>query len=622
MASLCALSFACALIYARANPAAGYFMTLTRLHELGLGGLVGVWGAGRALAIPADGLSLGTDSRSHRAPGRARRTLAATAGVLAIGGSGFIYSPRLPFPGAAALVPALGAAAVIVAGEGVTSTHALAGALAHPWLQYVGDISYSLYLAHWPVVVMYPYMTGRPVDGFAADGVMAAMISFALAHGCKLLWENRFRGHVQGKRERGMHSGLAPTYGAVCAQAAPPICHIGSIRTFTSLRLASSLRQSPLVGALLMTALMTTATLVTSSMLYHESEPQTTAVPATESEGITSIGAAPFLLNSSAAAATQANVKGCADFFGINASHPYPGAEVAVRGCQALNDLPISAALASMNDARHGRVHGKPYPNAIEAFSRRSATPQRHIYLMGDSHAYDWVAPLKVVGSKLGLNVTVRAKPSCPPTLTALGKGPGPHACQQWVAESIDMAVRERPLAVVFIAYTNYDWAKTSDAMNSSDDTALAAGAVPAAGLPRRGSAVADGVVLAAERVVAAGIPVLYVKSTPVMQVSVPDCLAKEAARTPGSANLTACSTDKRNGLGKGGPVDMAAVMYPMMRRLSFDDVFCPNDTCPPVIGNVVVYRDRHHLTKGFALSLVRSLEQKLVEAAPHLKQT
>jgi len=41
--TLCGLSFVASLYYAHANPAAGYFMTLTRLHELGLGGLLAVW---------------------------------------------------------------------------------------------------------------------------------------------------------------------------------------------------------------------------------------------------------------------------------------------------------------------------------------------------------------------------------------------------------------------------------------------------------------------------------------------------------------------------------------------------------------------------------------------------
>ena len=57
---------------------------------------------------------------------------------------------------------------------------------------------------------------------------------------------------------------------------------------------------------------------------------------------------------------------------------------------------------------------------------------------------------------------------------------------------------------------------------------------------------VAEGVVQAAKRIIAADIPVLYIKTTPVMDEHVPDCLAKEVARNPGSADLSACSVDKK----------------------------------------------------------------------------
>ena len=55
------------------------------------------------------------------------------------------------------------------------------------------------------------------------------------------------------------------------------------------------------------------------------------------------------------------------------------------------------------------------------------------------------------------------------------------------------------------------------------------------------------------------------------------------------------------------------------MRQMSFDNIFCPNGTCSGVIGNVVVYRDEHHLTTAFARSLAPILEQKLLEVAPHM---
>ena len=171
------------------------------------------------------------------------------------------------------------------------------------------------------------------------------------------------------------------------------------------------------------------------------------------------------------------------------------------------------------------------------------------------------------------------------------------------MAESIDRAVRERPLAIVFVSYSAYVATETPALIKSFNV-----------------NTVARGVVQAAKRIISADIPVLCIMTTPLMNEHIPDCLAKEVARYPGSANLSACSVDKRRGIKKSSPVDDAASVFPIMRGLSLDDFFCPNSTCLPVIGNVVVYRDMHHLTKGYALSLAPVLEQKLVEAAPHLK--
>ena len=611
MVSLCAISVAYAIFYTRVSPAAGYFMTLTRLHELGLGGLVGVWAAVAAGARPkAAGLPQSVKAPADPCVGPIQvrpygRTLAAAAGLLTIGGSGFLYSPRLPFPGAAALVPALGAVGVIVAGEG-GGTHALAPHLAHPWLQYIGDISYSLYLAHWPVVVVYPYMTGRPVDGNMGDGVLAVLVSLALAHGCKRFWEDRFRSHAVDQA-----GGKGGTLLSMLPGKEDGGQDIVS-RPFGKLAdLLCSFRRHPVVDALFMTALMTAATMTAAFTLHHQSQ----IVRAHTGAGSDLLAmnatkpANPVLLNSSAAAAPHhhqanlANQERCIDFFGTNASNPFPGAEAVLRGCPVLNDLPISDALAHMNDAATGRVHGRPHPNGRETLPRKPATPRGHVLVMGDSHAMDWSAPIALAGEWLGFTVKNRAKGRCAPSLVPFGKNPVHLPCVQWVAEGIDMAVRERPLAVVFVAFSDYD---TPDppAYNKSFNI----------------TPVADGVVQAAKRIIAADIPVLYIKTTPVMDELVPDCLAKEVARNPGSVDLSACSVDKKKGIKKNSPVDEAASVFPMMRGLSFDDYFCPNNTCSPVIGNVVVYRDRHHLTKKYALSLAPALEEKLVEAALHLK--
>ena len=230
--------------------------------------------------------------------------------------------------------------------------------------------------------------------------------------------------------------------------------------------------------------------------------------------------------------------------------------------------------------------------------------------MIGDSHARDWVHAFEVVSKRLAFNVTSRVKMSCPPTLTALRKWNEQQEkctpyleCQQWTAKSIKLIIKAKPLAVVFIAYQKYIPIGVPGTINIYN-----------------GTEVADGVVQVAEQLIAADIPVLCIKATPIMPEPMPDCLAKEVRRNnAGGGSTPACSILKQQGLALASPGDMAASMYPMMRQMSFDNIFCPNGTCSGVIGNVVVYRDEHHLTTAFARSLAPILEQKLLEVAPHM---
>jgi len=125
--------------------------------------------------------------------------LISVVGLLLILAAVFGYSHETSFPGLAALLPCIGAAFVIAAGQRRTS---FAGRLlSRRPLVFTGLISYSLYLWHWPVLVFATLWVGRRLSAWEGAGL--AIGSFLLAI---LSWryiERPFRGK-SGVLSRGM----------------------------------------------------------------------------------------------------------------------------------------------------------------------------------------------------------------------------------------------------------------------------------------------------------------------------------------------------------------------------------------------------------------------------------
>jgi hypothetical protein len=99
----------------------------------------------------------------------------------------FVYDKNTVFPGANALLPVAGAALCIVAGQ----ARYLGFVLRNRAAVFVGLISYSLYLVHWPLIVFYKYYVYRPL--VLLDQVGLLLMSFVLAYGLYRGIENRFR---------------------------------------------------------------------------------------------------------------------------------------------------------------------------------------------------------------------------------------------------------------------------------------------------------------------------------------------------------------------------------------------------------------------------------------------
>ncbi|MFZ2241171.1 MAG: acyltransferase [Gordonia amarae] len=125
-------SYAHSIVLTADNATAAFYSPFTRFWELAIGCLVAVAEpyVARRLAAPI-------------------ATAIGWAGMIAVAVS-VVRMSEDGFPGAIAAVPVLGAAAVIVAGT-VPGRTGPATVLGMTVPRYVGDISYSLYLVHWPI---------------------------------------------------------------------------------------------------------------------------------------------------------------------------------------------------------------------------------------------------------------------------------------------------------------------------------------------------------------------------------------------------------------------------------------------------------------------------------------
>ncbi len=139
-----------------------FFSLPTRAWELALGGLLAALG-GRLSRVP-----------------QFFSVLLGWVGLGSVIWSGVFTKATSPFPSWPALTPTIGAALIIIGGSRAstfTPTRLLSGGL----FQFFGKISYSLYLWHWPLLVIPIAINNGPLNIYEHSGLAIAAIPFAYA---------------------------------------------------------------------------------------------------------------------------------------------------------------------------------------------------------------------------------------------------------------------------------------------------------------------------------------------------------------------------------------------------------------------------------------------------------
>jgi peptidoglycan/LPS O-acetylase OafA/YrhL len=175
-----------------ANPRSAYFITTTRIWELGLGGLLAVW----VVTLRRKSVVLSQGARAG----------VAWLGFAMIAWAAVTYNVHTPFPSWRALLPVLGTVLVIGAAAG-PQRWSPGSLLAPRPVQWMGDVSYSVYLWHWPIIVLLPVVSGGRLGWL--DKLVVVLTTLLLAGFTKTYVEDFFRSPAWNRRLRLTYLGAA-----------------------------------------------------------------------------------------------------------------------------------------------------------------------------------------------------------------------------------------------------------------------------------------------------------------------------------------------------------------------------------------------------------------------------
>lgn len=236
---ICVASFTSAVWLTAVRQPSAFFLLPPRAWELGAGGLLAI------------ALRLGLRVRPRM------RNALALLGAAAVVLPTLRYGAATVFPGWAALPPVLGTVALLAAGTpeigGVPEAGGVNGSVnstrpvitrlleTRP-LRLIGKYSYSLYLWHWPVLVLPAAAAGRRLTSL--ETLQALVLSVALAVCSYHLVEDRFR-HLKVLVRR-----PALSYGFGIAVIAVAVISVGALPTKASIAESASRKAAAEGGAL------------------------------------------------------------------------------------------------------------------------------------------------------------------------------------------------------------------------------------------------------------------------------------------------------------------------------------------------------------------------------------
>jgi peptidoglycan/LPS O-acetylase OafA/YrhL len=474
-------SLAFSVYLTAANQPLAYFHSATRIWEFALGGL---------LALVIDRVALP----------RPVALLLGWVGVVGIAVCGMVLRVGSVFPGYLALWPTVAAALVIAAG----ATGSRFGAdrfLSSRPLVYLGNLSFALYLWHWPVLLLYLIARDRPAVG--------------------------------------------PLGGAV------------------------------VIGLSLLLSVLT----------YHfVEEPVRWSEIGTRTRwGAYRFGVLTLAVLLAAAGGWQLYGKHQASQSVVDAEDPlYPGA-------QALRDgrlLPVrkgvtpAPAFVALGDdwivSDSTTCTNADRNPELQICPTKERKPVKRVVLIGDSHAEQYLGALRPYAERHHWQVFTMLRGGCPFTHRSAPYPDLDPGCVKWNRDAVAEIVEMKPDVVVTVGTREVR--------------------------PGLTEIIPTGYVDSWRDLTEHEIPVIALRDNPRFAKPPVVCVQNKGPDAP------ACSTPRAQLYADPSPFDRLPARPDGVHFVDTSDYFCDAKTCPPVIGNVIVYMDDNHISGTYMATMAPAM--------------